>query len=92
MSLVPEDLKCPLSNTLLRDAVTAPCCDKVANDIPLRESLMKTELKCPFCNSYCNPEQVSLINQLVRRSYQVIMCPPLHIYLVIKEPRSTWES
>lgn len=60
MTQVPEDLKCPLSNTFLKEAVSMPCCNNLANDSVVREELIKSGLKCPFCRTdNISPDTVS---------------------------------
>lgn len=51
MTQVPSDLKCPLSNTLLREAVSLPCCSKIVNEPVIREELIRSGLRCPMCNT-----------------------------------------
>ena len=49
MSQVPEALKCPLSNTLLKEAVQLSCCGKCCNDAAIRQGLLQSALICPLC-------------------------------------------
>lgn len=49
MSEVPGALVCPLSNTILREAVQLPCCGKCCNDGAIRQSLLNSSLVCPLC-------------------------------------------
>lgn len=62
MSLVPEELKCPLTFTLLSDPVMLPCCVRTVNESAVNQELINNGLKCPLCGaSNVSPEQVSII-------------------------------
>ena len=64
MEEVPEALKCPISTSLLREAVELPCCHKCVNDEPIRKKLLGSEdMKCPLCEQ----ANVSLEGLLVRK-------------------------
>ena len=45
----PSFLKCPLTSTILSDAVQMPCCFKIVSDGPVRENLYANNFKCPLC-------------------------------------------
>ena len=51
MKDVPEYLKCPISNTFLREAVSLPCCKQCVNDTIVRQQLLAGGLKCPLCGA-----------------------------------------
>lgn len=60
LSSAPAELKCELSHTLLREAVSMPCCNRLVNDSIIRDTLVREGLKCPFCNTpRISPESVS---------------------------------
>ena len=61
MSLVPPALKCPISDTLLHEAVELPCCKKIVNDNAVRDRLLKSQLRCPICaTTNVSPDSVGL--------------------------------
>lgn len=63
LATVPSHLKCSLSNSLLTEAVELPCCKRIVNDTIIRETLMKSSLKCPFCfTANVSPDSVSSID------------------------------
>lgn len=51
MKDVPEYLKCPISNTFLKEAVSLPCCKQCVNDTIVRQQLLAGGLKCPLCGA-----------------------------------------
>jgi hypothetical protein len=66
LSEVPDHLKCSLTGALLTEAVELPCCKKIVNDSAIRESLMKSALKCPLCHTLnVSPDSVSLFSHLL---------------------------
>lgn len=59
LSTAPAELKCELSHTLLREAVSMPCCNRLVNDSIIRDTLVREGLKCPFCGTpRISPESV----------------------------------
>ena len=51
MKEVPEYLKCPISNTFLKEAVSLPCFKQCVNDTIVRQQLLAAGLKCPLCSA-----------------------------------------
>ena len=60
MKDVPSHLKCPLTNTFLREAVAMPCCKRHVNDSTIRQALLKRSMQCPLCDRHnVYPDSVS---------------------------------
>jgi hypothetical protein len=58
---IPAYLLCPLTNKLLREAVTLPCCNAMVNETAASQRLLLEGLKCPLCGAKeISPESVSL--------------------------------
>lgn len=72
---VPAHLKCALSGALLTEAVELPCCKKIVNDSVIRESLLKSSLKCPLCSTpNISPESVSSFFEIPSLWFKVTHC------------------
>lgn len=50
-AMAPDNLRCPLTKTLLRDAVVLPCCKMCVNDNAIRQELLNSGLRCPLCST-----------------------------------------
>jgi len=49
---LPEELKCPLTQGLLRDPVrTSKCCNKAVSRVAMEDSLLENDFICPLCHS-----------------------------------------
>ncbi len=60
MKDVPSHLKCPLTNTFLREAVAMPCCRRHVNDSTIRQQLLVRSMQCPLCDRHnVYPDSVS---------------------------------
>ena len=65
MKDVPEYLKCPISNTFLKEAVSLPCCKQCVNDTIVRQQLLASGLKCPLCGAAnISTDSVSAVSTL----------------------------
>jgi protein MPE1 len=68
---VPDHLGCFLCKRLLRDAVTAPCCNTNFCDDCIQKSLLEPDdlnlrLKCPKCRAVLVPDKL-VVNQELRQ-------------------------
>jgi hypothetical protein len=70
MDEVPEYLKCPLSNTLLREAVCLPCCKQVRT----RTRIVAAPSFVHGCGSTASLYSLSLLVQIALSRYAV-SCP-----------------
>lgn len=49
---LPDELKCPLTGGLLREAVKcSKCCGKIVSRLAMEDALLESDFVCPLCNS-----------------------------------------
>eukprot|EP00948_MAST-09A_sp_MAST-9A-sp1_P002988 g2988.t1 len=69
---VPKHLLCKNCKKLVRNAVIMSCCGETTCDDCMRETLIKTKFKCPFCQEHTTLDGL-VPNKGIRRSVEAFL-------------------